>query len=44
MSPKTFKKLGYSHAGATEVDMQMINAKKSLKDLIMNKTNIDRTS
>ena len=38
MSPKTSKKIGYSHAGATEVDMQMYNSKKSLKDLIMSKT------
>ena len=38
MSPKTNKKHGYSHAGATEVDMQMYNAKKSLKDLILSKT------
>jgi len=38
MSPKTSKRIGYSHAGATEVDVQMYNAKKSLKDLILSKT------
>ena len=44
MSPKTQKKLGYTHTGATEVDLNVANAKKSLKDLILSKSNLDRNS
>ena len=34
MSPKTNKRLGYSNAGVTAVDKQMLNAKTSLQSLL----------
>lgn len=34
MSPKSNKKLGYSNAGVTEVDKNILNAKTSLHSLL----------
>lgn len=42
MSPKTNKKYGYSHTGATQVDKQLLTAKTSLHSLLQR--SLDRRS